>query len=65
MDRIPDRDEAAAIVAALERFIGETSLRAAEESEKIGPWQRAALAEGVGAKASILEDPQGGLRWLS
>ena len=65
MDRAPDRDEAAAIVVALERFIGETSQGAAEEGEKIGPWQRAALAEGVGAKAPVLEDPQGGLKWLS
>ena len=65
MRRSPDHDEAAAIAAAIERFIAETSLGGGEDVEKIGPWQQAALAEGVGAKASILEDPQGGLRWLS
>lgn len=65
MRRPPDPDEAAAIAAAIERFIAETSPGPSEEVEKIGPWQRAALAEGVGAKASVLEDPEGGLRWLS
>ena len=65
MDQIPDRDEAAAIVAALERFMGETSQGPVEEAERIGPWQRAALAEGVRAKAFVLQDQQGGLKWLS
>jgi hypothetical protein len=65
MVRPPDPDEAAAIAAAIERFIVETSPGPAEEVEQIGPWQRAALAEGVGAKAAVLEDPRGGLRWLS
>ena len=65
MDRIPDRDEAAAIAGALERFVAETSQGYVEEAERIGPWQRAALSEGVRAKASVLQDPQGGLKWLS
>ncbi len=65
MTRAPDPDEAAAITAAMERFLAETSVGAEEEVDRIGPWQRAALAEGVRAKAAVLEDPQGGLRWLS
>lgn len=65
MRRAPDPLEAAAIAAAIERFVAETSPQAPAEVEKIGPWQRAALAEGVGAKASVLDDPKGGLKWLS
>ena len=65
MKAAPNPDEAAAIAAAMERFLSETSGGVAEEVEQIGPWQRTALAEGVGAKAAVLEDPQGGLRWLS
>jgi len=65
MARFPDPDEAAAIAAAIERFRAETAPVRGEEGEVIGPWQRAALAEGVGAKATVLQDPQGGLKWLS
>jgi hypothetical protein len=53
-------DEAAAIVAAVERFTAET---AAPErpAEAVSPWTRAALLEGVGAKRTI-QDLEGGMR---
>ena len=60
-------DEAAAIAAAIARFESEFSAAPAEaEADAIGPWQRAALLEGVGAKQDI-QDPQarGGARWQS
>jgi hypothetical protein len=65
MDRSPKADEAAAIAAALERFVAETAPPAGEPGERIGPWQRAALAEGVGAKAVVQQQLEGGARWLS
>jgi hypothetical protein len=43
-------DEAAAIAAAIARFESEfAAAPAAEPRDAIGPWQRAALLEGVGA----------------
>ncbi len=60
----PREDEAAAIAAAIERFVAETALSAGDEGETIGPWQRAALIEGVGAKGTVV-DSEGGERWLS
>ncbi len=39
--------EAAAVVAALERFLAETRPAAASAASKIDPWRRAALLEGV------------------
>jgi hypothetical protein len=60
-------DEAAAIAAAIARFEAEFAApSAAEPEDAIGPWQRAALLEGVGAKQNI-QDPQarGGARWQS
>ena len=60
-------DEAAAIAAAIARFESEfTAAPAADPKDTIGPWQRAALLEGVGAKQDI-QDPQarGGARWQS
>jgi hypothetical protein len=58
--------EAAAIAAAIGRFQSEFSTLPAEgPKDAIGPWQRAALLEGVGAKQDI-QDPQGGgARWQS
>jgi hypothetical protein len=59
--------EAAAIAAAIARFESEFAGAPAGEPEgAIGPWQRAALLEGVGAKQDI-QDPQarGGARWQS
>ena len=60
-------DEAAAIAAAIARFESEFAGGApADTPDAIGPWQRAALLEGVGAKQDI-QDPQarGGARWQS
>jgi hypothetical protein len=59
--------EAAAIAAAIARFESEfAGAPAGEPVAAIGPWQRAALLEGVGAKQDI-QDPQarGGARWQS
>ena len=64
MERSPSEQEAVAIAAAVERFLAETAPPPSEEGETIGPWQRAALLEGVSAKESV-HDSQGGVRWLS
>jgi hypothetical protein len=40
-------EEAAAVVAALERFMRETAPRPAPAEPVANPWQRAALNEGV------------------
>ena len=66
-EKTANGDEAAAIAAAVARFEAEFSAAPAEEpKDAIGPWQRAALLEGVGAKQDI-QDPQarGGARWQS
>jgi hypothetical protein len=39
--------EAAAIVAALERFMRDTAPRLAPPTERLDPWTRAAILEGV------------------
>lgn len=57
-------DEAAAAVAAIERFRVETAAPASEGDRAANPWQRAALVEGVSAK-SAAQDLEGGVRWLS
>jgi hypothetical protein len=58
-------DEAAAIAAAIARFESEFAGAPPHPADAIGPWQRAALLEGVGAKQTI-QDPQGGgARWQS
>ena len=41
-------EEAAAVVAALERFMRETAPLLARRGAAANPWQRAALLEGVG-----------------
>jgi hypothetical protein len=65
MARSPSEDEAAAIAAAIGRFRAETApALGGEEGAAIGPWQRAALLEGVSAKGTV-EDTEGGTRWLS
>ncbi len=65
MARSPSEDEAAAIAAAVERFVAETAPAPGGQGEEAtGPWQRAALLEGVGAK-SAFGKPEGGERWLS
>ena len=63
MTRSPSEDEAAAIAAAVERFVAETAPAPGGE-ESIGPWQRAALLDGVSAKGTV-KDSEGGVRWLS
>ena len=59
--RSASADEAAAIAAAVERFVAETSAAAPAVGNDISPWQRAALLEGVSAKRTI-EDLEGGVR---
>ncbi len=61
----PSADEAAAIAAAVERFVAETAAPAGDGGEAIGPWQRAALVEGVGAKGTVQDHLEGGVRWQS
>jgi hypothetical protein len=63
MSRSPDQDEAAAIAAAIERFVAEAAPAGGQE-DAVGPWQRAALLEGVSAKGTVKES-EGGERWLS
>jgi hypothetical protein len=67
MSRTPSEDEAAAIAAAIERFVADTNTPASDGAqEAVSPWQRAALLEGVGAKASIVDlEGEGGAKWLS
>ena len=60
----PNEDEAAAIAAAIQRFQAETAPASEAGSDAVGPWQRAALIEGVSAKGTVVES-QGGERWLS
>ncbi len=64
MARSPSEDEAAAIAAAIGRFQAETAPAPGGEGAAIGPWQRAALLEGVSAKG-IVDDTEGGAKWLS
>lgn len=61
----PNPGEAAAIAAAVERFVAEMAAPSGEEREAIGSWQRAALIEGVGAKGSVQSHREGGVKWLS
>lgn len=65
MDRSPSAEEAAAIAAAIERFFVETVPAGATEGEAIVPWQRAALVEGIGAKATVQRHLEGGAQWQS
>jgi hypothetical protein len=60
----PSEDEAAAIAAAVERFVADVAPAAGEQRQAVSPWQRAALVEGVGAKGGVAER-EGGGRWLS
>jgi hypothetical protein len=61
----PNPDEAAAIAAALQRFEVEAAPPAMAAGEAVGPWQRAALLEGVGAKATVQKHLEGGAQWQS
>jgi hypothetical protein len=48
--------EAAAIVAALERFMRDTAPRVAPSTEHLDPWARAAMLEGV-AREGLGDEP--------
>jgi hypothetical protein len=54
----PSPEEAAAIVAAIERFMRATAPAGAAPADAVDPWQRAAILEGVaGAQRSDTLDP--------
>jgi len=57
--------EAAAIAAAIARFEAETAPAETAAGEAVGPWQRAALVEGVGAKGTVQKHLEGGSQWQS
>ena len=52
MVKAASEEEAVAVAAAIERFVAETAVDV-EAPEAVGPWQRAALIEGVGAKGAV------------
>jgi hypothetical protein len=56
-------EEAAAVTAAIERFLAETAPPSEPERPAIGPWQRAALYEGVRAKQAMMEPWGEPLAW--
>lgn len=64
MASILSEDEAAAIAAAVEWFAADVSPAVGAQGPSVSPWQRAALLEGVSAKAGAVER-EGGDRWLS
>lgn len=53
--------EAAAIVAALERFMRETSPAPRTKEKRVDPWRRAALLEGVSQES----DPDVPDSWIN
>jgi hypothetical protein len=58
-------DEAAAVAAAIARFESEVGAAPNEApAATVGPWQRAALIESVGARQTV-QDSEGGARWPS
>jgi hypothetical protein len=61
MERSASPAEAAAIVAAVERFVAAQLAPQAEPVMTTNAWTRAALLEGVGAKRMI-KDLEGGMR---
>jgi hypothetical protein len=65
MEPMPDAAEAAAIAAAIARFQLETAPEVAATEGTVGPWQRAALVEGVGAKGTVQRHLEGGTQWQS
>ena len=44
----PSPEEAAAVVAAIERFLSDHAPVVSAEPERVNPWLRAALLEGTG-----------------
>jgi hypothetical protein len=65
MTKVASGDEAVAVAAAIARFLADTAPASGAGAEAVGPWQRAALIEGVGAKAMAQDRDRGGERWLS
>jgi hypothetical protein len=58
----PSAEEAAAVVAAIERFIADTTPPPVPEGRS-NPWQRAALDEGVRAKEPAISPWGEGMSW--
>lgn len=48
----PTPEDAAALIAAVERFLSDTTVAPAEANEVVSGWLRAALQEGVGSNDS-------------
>jgi hypothetical protein len=48
-----DPAEAAAVVAAIERFLAETAPQPEAAADRADPWQRAALLEGIRSKEAF------------
>ncbi len=57
--------EAAAIVAALERFMRDTAPRLAPATEGVDPWQRAAMLEGVAREVYGSRPPDEPDPWIN
>jgi hypothetical protein len=45
----PSPEDAAALIAAVERFLSDTTVPVEDAGEVVSGWLRSALAEGVGA----------------
>jgi hypothetical protein len=58
-------EETAAIAAAIARFEAETAAAEPPAGGGVGPWQRAALVEGVGAKGLVQKHLEGRSQWQS
>jgi hypothetical protein len=52
--------EAAAVVAALERFLADTAPATPRARAEPSPWQRAALREGVSRSVALAPDERSG-----
>ena len=50
---VPSQEEAAAIAAAMERFVADTAPPAEVAGSAESAWRRAALREGVSARAEL------------
>jgi len=45
----PTPEDAAAVIAAIERFLADTTVPSVQDAETVNGWLRAALREGVGS----------------
>jgi hypothetical protein len=45
----PSAEDAAAVIAAIERFLADTTVPSVADSDAVSGWLRAALQEGVGS----------------